>query len=96
MATMDEFYEMMSLAADKFEQSWQPANLPDRYGHPAVIAHEAGSNIGQIMGLHAMGRLGVELRDHEVNALIDAEDILRDLADRIAGDSLPDLLPPWQ
>ncbi|NUL43855.1 hypothetical protein F7P69_01385 [Cellulosimicrobium funkei] len=90
-----EFAGIMNRAADIFERTWQPAPYPDPRDHPAVIAHEAGSDIGQLIGLHAMANLGAELRDHEVNALLEAEDVLIGLADRIAGDNLPDLLPPW-
>ncbi len=93
---MSEFSEVMRRAADIFERTWQPAPYPDPREHPAVLAHEAASNISQISLLNIKGHLGVELRDHEVNALIEAEDVLNDLADRIAGDNLPDLLPPWQ
>lgn len=90
------FWTDLNGEAERFAETWQPAMYPDPRDHPAVLAHEAASNISQISLLNIKGHLGVELRDHEVNALLDAEDVLNDLAARIAGDSLPELLPPWQ
>ncbi|MFC7402902.1 hypothetical protein [Citricoccus sp. GCM10030269] len=97
MADSDgEFARIMNQAADIFERTWQPAPYPDPRDHPAVLAQEAGSAIGQIVYLNLQGNLGAELKDYQSSTLMDAQDILSELADRIAGDSLPGLLPPWQ
>ncbi len=85
---------ILSRAADIIERTWPAPTQPDPEDHPAVKAHEARGLIGELKTLEHAGNLDVTT--YESAMLTAAHEVLTDLTDRLAGNNLQELLPPWR